>query len=116
MKLNYEEERLQKAIVQHLMLRGVKWLVWYHVPNGVSSSARTGARMKQMGLRSGVADLYFFLPSGQSCWLELKAKGKYPTAEQKAFRDAVRASGGHWEFTRGLDDALHILSQWGAIV
>ena len=114
-KLNYEEESLQKAIVQFLKLTAKPGVVYYHVPNGVSSSKRTGARMKAMGLLAGVGDLYFLLPSGFSCWLELKAPKKYPTPEQKAFRDAVRASGGHWEFTRDLDDALRILKEWGVL-
>ena len=115
MTRNYEEERLQKALVQHLMLRAKPGVVWFHVPNGVSSSPRTGARMKAMGLVAGVADLYFLSPDGRSAFLELKAPKNYPTAEQKAFRDRVIAAGARWEWSKDLDHALSVLTEWGIL-
>jgi hypothetical protein len=111
----YPEESLQRTIVQHLTLRAASGVVWYHCPNGVSSSARTGARMKAMGIVAGVSDMVFLLPSGLSCFMEVKAPKGRLTPEQKVFRDRVEANGAQWAMVRTIDEALLKLKEWGII-
>src|SRR3990167_6123406 len=70
-----DEERLQRAVVQLLML-AYPDLRWRAIPNGEYRSPRTAGRLKAMGVQAGVADLHITLPRGRTAWIELKsAKG-----------------------------------------
>jgi hypothetical protein len=109
------EAALQRALLQHIEARGTGWLVWA-TPNAARRSPRLGAELKRQGLTPGVGDLSLLEPpQARYHELELKsAKGRLSPA-QRDRRDAVRAAGGTWEVAFGLDDALELLLQWGAI-
>ena len=87
------EDGLQKFTVQLLRLNAAPGVIYFHCPNGASTSVRTGARMKQMGLLPGVADMVIIRPGGLVYFLELKsAKGSLSPA-QRIFRDACEGNG-----------------------
>jgi hypothetical protein len=117
------EAQMQDAVVQHLELRAVPGLVFFHVPNGSKlGGARTRSgiplaaiRMKRHGLRKGVSDLVFLRPDGVFFALELKAKGKRPTEEQHQFMGDVIEAHGYAAWTDSLDRALEILEAWQLI-
>ena len=62
MRKQREEERLQRALVQHLRLRlPTPWLV-FHVPNGGARSKAEAGIFKAMGVLAGVPDLFLIGP------------------------------------------------------
>jgi hypothetical protein len=90
------------------------WL-WTHFPAGENRDARTGERLKRMGLQKGWPDFLLIDPFGLHYWLELK-RGKAPlTEEQEAFRDACEARGVPWAMARSLEAAIERLALWGAL-
>ena len=121
-KQQHPEDILQRAIVEHLRLRGVSGLVWWHTVNSSKlGGARTRSgvplaaiRAKQLGLRPGVSDL-LFLHHGKFYALELKADGGKPSREQFDFMADVIAAGGGAGWTDNLDRALAALKTWGLI-
>src|SRR5262245_59988931 len=109
------ELQLQRALLQHLELRGTGWLVW-STPNAGIRSPRHGAILKATGMVPGVGDLSLLEPpTGDYHELELKSDNGRLTPAQRVRRDAVRKAGGTWECAHGLNDALEVLLQWGAI-
>ena len=122
-KQQHPEDILQRAVVQHLQLRGVPGLVYFHCPNGSKLGGirtRSGVplaaiRLKTLGLRPGVSDLVFLRPDGIMFALELKSKGGAPSDEQYQFIDDINAAGGYAAWTDDLDRALEILKAWNLI-
>jgi len=109
---NYEESAIQKAVCQHLDLRGVKGLVYFSVPNqGIASGKIRGAILKSMGVKSGVSDLIIFY-SGCSYALELKSKSGRTSPSQNDFLTRASAAGVHCAVAAGLDNALAQLDRW----
>ena len=121
-KSQFLEDQIQMALIQHIELRKVPGLVYFHVPNSSKlggARARSGVplaaiRAKRLGLRAGVSDLVF-LHEGIFYALELKSKGKKPSSAQFAFLDAVRMAGGIDFWTDDLDKALRWLEQFKLI-
>ncbi|MFZ0094921.1 MAG: VRR-NUC domain-containing protein, partial [Pseudolabrys sp.] len=66
------EQVVQRALMQHLQLRGVRNLFAFHVPNGGGRSATEGAILKGMGVVAGVPDI-LIIRDGKVFALELKA-------------------------------------------
>jgi len=109
------ELQLQRAILGHLEARGAGWLVW-STPNAGIRSPKFGAILKAHGMVPGVGDLSLLSPpQGRYYELELKSDNGRLTPAQRGRRDAVREAGGTWEVAFGLNDALELLLQWGAI-
>ena len=121
-KSQFLEDQIQMALIQHIELRKVPGLVYFHVPNSSKlGGARTRSgvplaaiRAKRLGLRAGVSDLVF-LHEGKFFALELKsAKGK-PSSEQLQFMTDVTAAGGQARWADGIDAALGVLTEWGLL-
>lgn len=108
------ELTIHKALVQHLRMRGVKGVFWFHPPNGESRSARTGDKLKRMGVIAGVPDLVLII-NGRPYGLEIKSDEGRQSPEQKAVAAAWMVAGGHYEVVRGIDAGLALLEGWGAL-
>jgi hypothetical protein len=113
------EQQMHMAVVQHLQLRGVPGLVYFHVPNGVRARGRKAAILggigKGMGVRAGVSDLILIHNSNVYA-LELKAgNGARPTQAQMEFMSDFNAAGGHGVICHDLDRALRMLQTWGLL-
>jgi hypothetical protein len=111
------EDCVQRAVCQHLIIRGVRGLLWWHTPNGGKRRPIEAAIMKSLGVRAGVADL-ILLHAGRMFALELKAADGRPTATQMQFisdfNAAVAPNGGAC-IAHGLDRALRTLETWGLL-
>jgi hypothetical protein len=108
------EDAIQRAVVQHLEARGVKGLVYFHVPNGGKRDVVTASILKTMGVRAGVSDLVLFY-NKQLFVLELKAPGNKPTESQIEFLSDIDREGGFGAVATGLDQALITLEVWGLL-
>jgi hypothetical protein len=107
----HAEDGVQRAVCEHLQIRGARNLVWWHTPNGGKRWPFEAAILKGLGVRAGVADLVL-LHAGRMFALELKADGGRPTEAQRQFIDDFRAAGGHAVVAEGLDEALRTLEAW----
>jgi hypothetical protein len=83
-----DEQQIHKAVVQHLRLRGVKGLMFWHTPNSLAIPGRKGAILgginKSLGVFQGVSDLLLFHKS-QLYALELKVDAGHVTPSQARF-------------------------------
>lgn len=106
---------LQKFTVSLLRFNAADRVIWFAVPNGESRSARTGAKLKAMGVRPGVADMVIVLPRGVACFLELKAAGGRLSDRQKVFRTFCELNGAPYAVASSPEEVERILREWGAI-
>lgn len=111
----YREAKLHQAVVQWLRIAGVQGMFFFHPANEGQRSAHTGAFLKSIGLRPGVADLVIIMPGGKAYFLELKAKNEKQSPEQVAFAADCGICGCHYALVDNIDDALRVLREWKAI-
>ena len=123
------EAALQKASAKYLALVLPKTFVPIHVPNegrrGGRAGMLDGARQKAAGLVAGVPDWIILGPAwvpgpsskviGTAWAIELKAPGKYPSPEQKAFHARLAVCGVPVVVCRSLDEIEAALKTWGII-
>lgn len=106
---------LQKFTVSLLRFNAADRVIWFAVPNGESRSARTGAKLKAMGVRAGVADMVIVLPGGEACFLELKAAAGRLSDRQKVFRTLCELNGATYAVASTPEEVERLLRAWGAI-
>jgi hypothetical protein len=106
------EDQIQRAVLEHLRLRGPRDAYWFHVGNGGFRTAIEGAILKSLGVRAGVPDL-IIIHTGKTFALELKADGNKPTKIQIEAQDAMRAAGAEVAVATGIDQAVTQLESWG---
>jgi hypothetical protein len=112
------ELQIHISLVAQLKHRCRAGVIFFHVPNGEQRDKRTAAKLKAMGVLPGVADLIFLWARGLvPCvlFLELKARGRGLTDEQKWFRDNVVTLRCYFECADNIDDALKILAKYGLL-
>lgn len=109
------EEDLQINLVKHIGWRLMPGVLFWHTPNGGKRSMASAGRLKAMGTRPGVHDLFFLLPGPDVFTLELKWGRGEMTDEQEDFARDIEAIGGSWACASTLDDALRILVAVGVI-
>ena len=102
------------AVADHLRVRGIPGVVWWHTPNGGRRGISEAMRFKRLGVRPGVSDIIAYF-NGEAFALELKAPKGRPTEAQLEFLSEWRANGGHGVVAEGLDEALCILESWGLL-
>lgn len=114
-KRNDEEFRLTCMVADLLRLLVRPGVHSFHIPNGENRSARTGARLKRMGVRAGEPD-FVILVNGRAHGLELKPnKYRYQSPEQKAVQGEWEAAGGVYRMAKGYDEAVAFLLEIDAI-
>jgi len=88
---------------------------WSHFPAGEARDARTGARLKAMGLQRGWPDFILVSPSGLLHALELKRIGETLSEDQEAFAAWCTANGVPHCVVRTMEEALGALDRWGVL-
>ena len=115
MKRASPEFQLQCAVAGHLERRRRPNVYFTAIPLGEKRNAVTGARIKRMGAKAGAPDM-LVLVDGRACGLELKAAKGRMTMHQVATRDQWRSAGGTYAVAHDIDEALELLTAWGAIL
>jgi hypothetical protein len=105
------EFQVHTAVAEHLRLRAAPGVLWLHCPNGERRDARTGAKLKYMGLLAGAADLLLW-HRGASFALELKRPGGRLSDAQREFAARFADAGGHTAVAEGVDEAIAVLEGW----
>ncbi|MGL4939393.1 VRR-NUC domain-containing protein [Shewanella sp.] len=91
-----------------------------HIPNGGSRHPVEAVKLKAMGTKAGVSDLFFAVPGGckAGLWIELKApftssKDKnYPTKEQREWMQKMDAAGYGAQLCYGWDQAKEAITNY----
>jgi len=94
-KVKYAEDNLQVQCVQWFRMQHPQKII-LHIPNGRGRfNIRQAARLKRLGVLSGIPDLYIPEPFGgfHGLFIELKAGRNKPTDAQQAMIDALRGRG-----------------------
>lgn len=94
----------------------LKWL--HHIPNGGERNVIVATKLKAMGTKAGVPDL--FLPVARhgvhGLYIELKKDWKFgggkPSADQLEWRDGLQSEGYGWALAMGWREARDILMQY----
>ncbi len=108
------EDKIHRAVVQHLKVRGRKDCVWLHCPNGGQRNKTEAARFVGLGVKPGVPDIMIIM-DGSVYGLELKSDTGRLSPAQRAMHEQMRTAGATVETTRGLDDAIGQLETWGVL-
>ena len=108
------ETQIQRAVFEHIAVRGKPGLLAFHCPNGGYRKPTEAAIFRGMGVMPGVADV-LCLYQTRFYALELKAAGGRLTEPQMAFLTQVEKAGGFASTAQGLDKALQVLEGWGLL-
>ena len=102
------EKTLHKALVKYLnILQKTRAFEFFHVKNDVG--IRKGGfffDLKPLGVKSGVPDFVFLLPSGSVKFLEIKRLKGYLSKNQKAFIQKLQE----------LNHEVHVGKGWDGIM
>lgn len=82
------EDQLQKWCIDYAKAMHPSLLI-IHIPNGGSRNMIEAAKLKGMGVRSGVCDLLFILPEGKTHWVEMKILGGKVSTNQQLFMNEL---------------------------
>jgi hypothetical protein len=105
------EQILQKAVCEHLTVRGHHDLYWWHHPAGRYRSHIEAAIFKSIGAKAGLPDL-FLLRGGRLYGLELKPEGGRLSPTQATAHVLLRQAGATIETAVGIDAAIRQLEAW----
>ena len=110
------ENQIHEAVVGHLRMRCRRGVHWHHPATGELRDAATAAKLQRMGVRAGLPDLLLLI-EGRLHGLELKRElGGRVSPAQRAMHDELRAAGAIVETAKGLNEALGVLTTWGALL
>jgi hypothetical protein len=108
------EDSIQRAVFEHLRLRGAPCVFAFHPANGGYRKPIEAAALKGLGVCAGVPDV-IAVYQGRCYGLELKAVGGRPSELQLATISAMEAAGAICCIAEGLDRALAVLEVWGLL-
>src|SRR5262245_16196618 len=109
------EAAIQRAVFQHLRVRGAPGVFAFHPANGGYRKPAEAAIMKGLGVVAGVPDV-IAVHNGRIFCLELKAEGGRVSDKQLETLAALREAGAFTCVAEGLDRALACLEAWGCLV
>lgn len=95
--------------------RGIEALAFlYHTPNGGGRTKSEGGRMKLLGTKKGVPDLFLPVPSASAhgLWIEMKTGGGVISNEQNEFGEFVKKHGYEWIVAWSWKEAVSALSSY----
>jgi hypothetical protein len=115
------ESDIQIQVSSWLKLNEAKHnFIHFACPNEGMGEAKTGAglgrmaRLKRMGLRSGVADIVI-VKAGRAYFLEMKRPGEGQSEKQILFEDDAWRAGAPYEVAHSFEEAQKIIRDWRII-
>jgi hypothetical protein len=108
------EDNIQRAVFQHIRVRGVPGLVAWHTPNGGARKPIEAAILQGLGVRAGVSDVIAVYESKVFA-LELKSEHGRASDAQLEFLADIEKAGALTAISHGIDSALKTLEAWGLL-
>jgi hypothetical protein len=109
------ERRTHIALADELRHTAAAGWWWSHIPSGELRTKETGALLKRMGLKPGMADFLLVDIVGRHYWLELK-RGPNPLSDdQEEFARQMRRRSVPYAVARDYDAAVRQLQAWGVL-
>jgi hypothetical protein len=105
------EAAIQRAVFQHLRVRGAPGVFAFHPANGGYRKPVEAAILKGLGVVAGVPDV-IAIHNGRVFAMEIKAEGARATDKQLACIAALREAGAFTCIAEGLNQALAALESW----
>ena len=86
----------------------------FAIPNGGKRNIREAARLKRMGVKAGVSDLFLPIPCGPAhgLWIELKAGKGRPTEAQSAWLSRMALQGYATCVCHGAEEAIRAITAY----
>ena len=113
---NMTEDQIQQAVIRWSQQAGVRKMfpqlaLLYHIPNERKCTPQQGARLKRMGVKSGVPDLHLPVARGvyHGLYLEMKTEKGRVSANQMWWLERLRENGCCCVVWSSLEDATHTL-------
>ncbi len=108
------EEEIHVKVASELRKAGVAFI---HCPNEGQVKPQYGAKLKRLGVSSGVPDLMLITPPPcggyPAAALEIKRRGGRLSATQREWLNTMASYGWATACEYGLDDCLNRLKEWG---
>lgn len=105
-----EEHIIQKAVCEYLEAKKINF---FAVPNGGARHIAVARKLKEEGVKAGVADLVLLFPEGKIIFVEMKTKKGTQQDSQKDFQKRVEDLGFKYLIWRSVDDAISFISKIG---
>jgi hypothetical protein len=112
-KITPREEDEQIAVVQWCDIVGIPVI---HVPNEGKRSPSMGAKLKRMGLRSGVPDLFIPRSRGgyHGLFVEMKVGSNNPTERQKEWIRLLNQEGYACAVCYSFEEAIEVIGSYNS--
>jgi hypothetical protein len=113
-RLGETEEQHHLAIVKWAMLHPIVKNYIFHIPNERKCSPHYGMKLKALGVRAGVSDLFIAYPTKDyhGFWIEMKRPGGRPSAEQNAWLEKMRSVGYRAEYYDSWHEAAEAITDY----
>ena len=115
MRRNRPEQDIQRAVFEHLAIRGAPGMFAFHPANGGWRSPIEARILKGLGVKAGVPDV-IVVKDGHFHALELKTVDGRLTPAQIEVHKLLESAGAEVATGYGLDDALDWLETWGLLL
>jgi hypothetical protein len=123
--MNHKEDAIQSSFIVWFNLQYPKLSRFlFHIPNGEIRPRRqnkkgqwycpSGARLKRLGAKRGVADIFIMIAS-KAChglYIEFKSDIGKQSPEQKYFQETCELSGYKYGIAKSLEEAMDIVNSY----
>jgi hypothetical protein len=109
--MNQDEHKLQVAICKYLDLCGYEF---FAIPNGGLRNIKVAAKLKQEGVKAGVADLFVAISNGKyhGLFIEVKVGKNRQQPNQKIFEQKVLENGYQYKVVRSIDEMVAVIREY----
>jgi hypothetical protein len=109
--MNQDEHKLQVAICKYLDLCNYEF---FAIPNGGLRNIKVAAKLKQEGVKAGVADLFVALSNGKyhGLFIEVKVGKNRQQPNQKIFEQKVVENGYQYKVVRSIDEMIAVIREY----
>lgn len=112
MKRAQPEMQVHKAIMAYLDSALPSTVRAFHPANGGRRDAKTGAMLKALGVKAGVADIVLVRQGGVMAFIEIKADKGSISPAQRDWRDWCGENGVPYAVVRSVGDVQAVLTDW----
>lgn len=105
------ETEMQIALMDWAAYHPILKEYLFHIPNGGSRHIAEAVKLKRMGVKAGVSDLFLAYPNKEKhgLFLECKKKGGYLTHSQGTWIDRMKSVGYDAHVAYGFEDAKNVI-------